>query len=308
MVNNAGKLENFRKLYGLDPETIHDLFVDLQSDNIMGDKKLIDVDIKSLFLTIYWLKSYDNEEGVIRVFEIRSRVTLRRHTRKCLDALQALCEAQVRILKANNIFDLLCFTHNIRTFKKISWPYTGEDLPIYHQLPFFLASVDGVHCSIEEPRKVPSKKWFSHKSNGPALTYQVVIALRENKVLFISGPYPAGQSDIIVFRKDDGIKHRIPPGKRIVADRGYNGEPEVLSVPSHLHDSLLANNFKRRARARQETFNARLKEFKVLDVPFRHLIKLPMEQQYSLVEHKRVFESISVMVQYDLKYRSLFDI
>ena len=79
-------------------------------------------------------------------------------------------------------------------------------------------------------------------------------------------------------------------------------------MPSHLHDSLAANNFKKRARARQETFNARLKEFKILDVPFRHLIKLPMEQEYSLAEHKRVFESVSIMVQYDLKYRSLFDI
>ena len=103
-VNDTGKLEKFRKLYGLDPETIHDLFVDIQSDDIMGDNKLNNLEIKSLFLTIYWLKSYDNEEGVIRVFEIGSRVTLRRHTRKCLDALQALCEAKVCILKANNIF------------------------------------------------------------------------------------------------------------------------------------------------------------------------------------------------------------
>ena len=91
----------------------------------------------------------------------------------------------------------------------------------YERLPIFLASVDGVHCRIQEPRKVPDKKWFSHKSNGPALTYQIVLALRENKVLFISGPYPAGESDIQVFGKDDGILDQIPPVKRIVADRGY---------------------------------------------------------------------------------------
>lgn len=183
-------------------------------------------------------------------------------------------------------------------------------MPEYRQLPFFLASVDGVHCDIQEPRKVPDKKWFSHKSNGPALTYQVVLALRENTVLQIAGPYLAGEHDITVFRKPDGILRHIPPGKRIVADRGYNGEEgrEVLSVPSHLHDSLIATNFKKRARARQETFNIRLKEFKILAVPFRHLKKLPTEAEYSLEEHKRVFESITIMVQYDLKYRSLFDV
>jgi hypothetical protein len=178
----------------------------------------------------------------------------------------------------------------------------------YQRLPHFLASVDGVHCRIQEPRKVPDKKWFSHKSNGPAVTYQIVLSLRENKVLFVSGPYPAGTSDLQMLRKDDGMLNQIPPGKRIIADRGYNGEAEKISVPSHLHDSEVANIFKRRARARQETFNARLKEFKILDVPFRHLIKNPNEDEYSLEEHKRVFESICIMIQYDLKYRSLFDI
>jgi hypothetical protein len=70
----------------------------------------------------------------------------------------------------------------------------------------------------------------------------------------------------------------------------------------------MVTNFKKRARARQETFNARLKEFKILDVPFRHIHKLPFEQEYNLEEYKRVFESVSVIVQYDLKYRSLFDV
>jgi hypothetical protein len=102
-VNNAGKLEKFRKLYGLDPDTVHDLFVDLQSDDVIGDKALSNSELKTLFLTIYWLKSYDTEEGVIRVFGICSKVTFRRHTRMCLDALQALCQAKVFVLKSNRI-------------------------------------------------------------------------------------------------------------------------------------------------------------------------------------------------------------
>jgi DDE superfamily endonuclease len=172
-----------------------------------------------------------------------------------------------------------------------------------------LASVDGVHCSIEEPRKDPSSKWYSHKTNGPALTYQVVLSLRENKVLSISGPYPAGESDIKVFRKPDGIMNLIPPGKRIIADRGYNGEPEKLSTPSD-HDAFMTCNLKNRARARQETFNARLKQFKILHNPFRHLTctKRPMEIEYNLDDHKRVFESITIMLQYNLKHHGLFDI
>jgi hypothetical protein len=96
------KLDKFRSLYALDPKAVHDLFLDIQSD-IVGDKKLIKTDIKYLFSTIYWLKSYDTEEGVNRVFEIGSRDTFRRYTRMCLDALQALCQAKVCILMNDDI-------------------------------------------------------------------------------------------------------------------------------------------------------------------------------------------------------------
>jgi hypothetical protein len=136
---------------------------------------------------------------------------------------------------------LICFTHDIIFLDFLAVHIRG--LAYISTSAVILASVDGVHCEIQEPRKVPDKKWFSHKSNGPALTYQVVLALRENTVLQIAGPYPAGEPDIIVFRKADGILRHIPPGKRIIADRGYNGEEgrEFLSVPSHLHDSLICN-------------------------------------------------------------------
>lgn len=164
-----------------------------------------------------------------------------------------------------------------------------------------------MHCSIQEPRKIPSSKWYSHKTNGPALTYQVILSVREQRVLSVIGPYPAGESDLRVLRKEDGILNKIPPGKRIIADRGYNGERDKIATPND-HDTLVTSHFKDRARARQETFNARLKVFNVLDRPFRHLSKSNLEEDYSLNEHKRVFESVSIMVQYDLQYRGLFDI
>jgi hypothetical protein len=131
--------------------------------------------------------------------------------------------------------------------------------------------------------------------------------VHEQKVLSVIGPYPAGESDLRVLRKQDGILNKIPPGKRIIADRGYNGERDKISTPNEF-DSLVTSHMKDRARSRQETFNSRLKVFNVLDRPFRHLSKSDLEEDYNLNEHKRVFESVSIMVQYDLKYRGLFDI
>jgi hypothetical protein len=51
-----------------------------------------------------------------------------------------------------------------------------------------MITVDGVDCRTNEPRKIPSKEWYSHTFNGPGLTYELVIAINANKLVWIRGP------------------------------------------------------------------------------------------------------------------------
>jgi hypothetical protein len=76
----------------------------------------------------------------------------------------------------------------------------------------------------------------------------------------------------------------------VIADRGYRGEEGVVATPN-IHDSLETSNFKKRARARHETFNKRIKNFKIIAGPFRH----------SLDRHSVAFEAVCVLVQYDIE-------
>ena len=111
-VNDAAKHQKFRRLYGLEPETVRDLFIDIQTD-IVGEKKLVGSQLKSLFVAIYWMKLYGTEDKIMDVFGILSRVTFRKHVRLCLDALQALCQATVCCFKKMLIcfdnYSLICF-------------------------------------------------------------------------------------------------------------------------------------------------------------------------------------------------------
>jgi hypothetical protein len=125
-------------------------------------------------------------------------------------------------------------------------------------------------------------------------------------VLSIIGPYPAGESDLRVFRKPDGIIDMIPPGKRLIGDNGYNGEEAKIATPND-HDALETLHFKNRVRARHETFNKRLKEFGALNRKFRHLHFNTDDGNYDLSKHQQVFESICILVQYNLQYRPLFE-
>jgi hypothetical protein len=113
----------------------------------------------------------------------------------------------------------------------------------------------------------------------------------------------AGELDITIFRKQDGISHLIPFGKSLIGNKGYNGA-ENITTPNE-NDSEEAKNYKKRVRARHETLNKRLKDSKSLGTPFRHFDS----RRYTLDnfdDQKYVFFSVCVLVQYDLKYQPLF--
>jgi hypothetical protein len=159
-------------------------------------------------------------------------------------------------------------------------------------------SVDGTHCPILEPRRMPDRMWFSHKLNRPGLAYEIGIELFESRVAWINGPYKARESDLTIFRKENGLKSKLPVGKLLIADKGYVGEAQ-LSTPNTF-DTEALKRFKSRARARHESFNARIKEFRILSERFR---------SNDIEFHGVVFEAVCVIVQYSMEIdRPLFSL
>ena len=87
----------------------------------------------------------------------------------------------------------------------------------------------------------------------------------------MNGPFPAGDHDITVFR-NKGLKDKIPAGKKAIGDNGYRGEDAIIRIPN-AHDEAELQKFISRTRSRHESFNARLKAFRCLDVRLRHGIE-----------------------------------
>jgi hypothetical protein len=112
----------------------------------------------------------------------------------------------------------------------------------------------------------------------------------------MNGPFKAGHSDTQIFTRA-GLINMIPPGHRLIADDGYKGHGIVLSKKNR-HDSKELSKFKRRARARHESFNGRIKYFQCLAERFRHGV-----HKFAIA-----FEAVCVIVQYELDNGSpLFD-
>ena len=131
--------------------------------------------------------------------------------------------------------------------------------------------------------------------NGPGLSHELGISIFRNQIFWINGPFPAGQNDISLLKKPDGLLTKIPEGKLAVADKGYRGVPHAFTTRNAL-DSKSVKHFKSRVKARHETCNGRLKRFKILSETFRST------GEHRLQAHKAAFEACCVLVQYEIEH------
>lgn len=137
----------------------------------------------------------------------------------------------------------------------------------------------------------------SHKFNAAGLCYELAIAINSDRLVWIAGPYPAATHDITIFH--DGLMAMMPEGKRAIGDSGYRGEPDKVSI-THDDDDGEVKKFKARAKSRQETFNGRINNFRVLKLPFRHDHRS---------RHQASFEACCVCIQLDIEMENgLFDV
>jgi hypothetical protein len=276
-VKRERNIERFKTHFGSDPIVYAQIWEDLQmTDNpeaCISEKATADLFLQG----IHFLKCYSKEEERSGTFKMCIQ-TARKWGWYFARKIQALKD------------------------EKIVWPErwtNGHPSLNDEDNPIFIISVDGVHCHVNEPRHPTlskNPKYYSHKSGQAGVDYELGISVFENRLVWMNGPYKASVHDITIFR--DKLMAKIPAGKKVIGDKGYRGEKAIISTPNS-HDPPDVRHFKSRARARQESFNSRIKFFACLENRFRH----------GLAKHKICFEAVCVIVQYQLENGSpLFDV
>jgi DDE superfamily endonuclease len=301
-VKKSTNVDRFRAYYGSNPIVYAQLWEDLQNVAVLpGNWVDLDEekDITYFFMCLHFLKSYPIETDLAGIFQVCEK-TVRKWVWMYATRFQGLKHHKVHVN-----CDCVCFIESIKSYhpllhNQIRWPDSWHVNSPNETMDIFLASVDGVHCRISEPRHATlsrDPKFYSHKFNQAALGYEIGVSLFDNNIVWVNGPFEAGTPDISIFR-NGGLKEMVPAGKRIVADNGYQGERAIISTPNS-HDAQELRKFKRRARSRHETINARFKNFRILDSRFRH------ERN----KHSIAFEAVCVICQYQLELGSpLFDV
>jgi DDE superfamily endonuclease len=121
------------------------------------------------------------------------------------------------------------------------------------------------------------------------LRYEVALCIRTGDIVWVSGPFPAGQwPDLKIFRLE--LKHYLGPGERVEADKGYRGEYPLCVKTNFPGEDPETKRMRRRVLARHETVNKRFKHFAILRERFRH-------EKDMMGKHGFAFRAIVVLTQ-----------
>ena len=96
------------------------------------------------------------------------------------------------------------------------------------------------------------------------LDYGTILTFASRQVIFACGSW----SDICM--SGDKLIHRLWPGEKVVADQGYRGSVWHMAPDDSPTQNVALERMKLKARARHETINRKLKEFKWLQMKWRH--------------------------------------
>jgi hypothetical protein len=267
------RISDFKKHYGSSPTIIAFLWQDIQQHIDVSAADKSEKGFRSLLTAIHFLWAYPKNAAI-------------------LASTVGVSGGQV---KGVGLWKWVYVIAQL-TKKSFVWPTDKYGNPNGR---IFIVSVDGVDFRVWE-KKHPTynidRGQYSHKFKHGALKYEIAIDTYHSRVVWINGPFRGGAHDKVIY--SSGLKDRIPVGKKVVCDRVYGAKAqpddhEKLALPN-LCDSKELHNYKARLRCRHETFNGRIKFFRVLSDTFRH----------STEHHKAVFQAVCVMVQYQMDHGS----
>lgn len=174
----------------------------------------------------------------------------------------------------------------------------------FHAIPFeniAVLVVDTTLCPVECDRKNwdSQKPYFSVKHQQHGLKYELAVHWLTGKLHWIAGGVYASMSDITIAR-NSGILQQLRQGEHILADKGYEGELQILTpFKGRSHELAVDEREWNRAlhpqRVIVENAFARLHKFKILSQPFRG----------SLAEHSIIFRVIAQIAQLDIELHPL---
>ena len=264
------------------------------------------LNLMAFFMTLFFLKTYPTNEVMASRVQ-KDPKTVRKWVRWYISKMSRLSPILVSWDdKERKKYDTILHYHTYSYF--ISLHFLTSPCPQWNKVCWndrllggghqriAKTTTDGTDTRICEPSPF-SRSWWSHKINGPALRYELCVAVGCSRIVWVHGPFRAGRwPDTKIFKR--GLRQILDHfGEKTIADAGYRGLGDWIQAKG---DPLLSPNTRRfntRARARHETVNRRIKQFDCLNQRWRH----------PLHKHEGTFMAIVCLTYIQMEFEPLFD-
>lgn len=274
-MSDAFKDEVFHWYFGSSPLVVATIWYDLRQANLIHDREHCFNGFRRFLVAQFYLWVYPRSAGFTSIlFQICKRHCYGKDLWHWIGKIAALVD------------------------RKIKWDDSLGD----PEKSDFVCSIDCTDVRVWEARAHHhlniDRRLYSKKHNHAGYKYEIVLNLTQAKCMSIVGPHVASHHDMELFREKTKAKLLSMPGKMGITDSIYKpgrrpehqNETGLCEIPRSTDDNDL-KAFKSRARARHESFNARLKNFAFLQYTYRGT---------KLEQHGTAFRAIAVIVQYQM--------
>ena len=263
----ASNVEQFKSLFGKHPKHLARAWRDLQMHGLLNVADLgLELSFKGFMLGNNYLRNYLS-----------------------LNVQCALFPGVHKHLAAELRWAFIHMMAGLKEYK-LHMPTQAEWDAVKCQL-----SVDGTHAKTNEPRDNDMRrnpKNFSYKNNFAGLNYQIAVNIFKNQIAYANTADPGSVHHMTAMRNE--FIALLPEGARVIADSGYTGKSDLeksIFAVRNTFDTAAVKNFKKSARARQESVNKRLKEYKCMKECWTDGVE----------RHKVAFTACLVLVQYAIE-------
>ena len=143
------------------------------------------------------------------------------------------------------------------------------------------------------------RRFFSGKSKDHEVKYEVLISFDAKKIISCSHAFVGSAHDLTIFR-ESGFSEHLLESEKILADKGYIGDPSFLT-PFRGHRDKLSeeqkawNKIVAKRRIAIEHLFSRVKVFKFTDTDWRH----------EITKHEMCFLTLLNIINVDLVTRPI---
>lgn len=174
--------------------------------------------------------------------------------------------------------------------------------------PFWVKTPAEVWASNQQFREYPKNNFCNNLRNYRKKTRVQMQSIKFEDAAAVQ------HNNLFRFKSDKNnrgnprLYHRIRDGKRVVGDSGYVGEPDKVSTTLAGHSDATKELFAR-LKSRQETLFGGYKALGIMGgKPFRHKGKQGGGSEERMAVHRLVFRAVTVVMQYNMESRPLFDV